>query len=117
MARWMFSRGMFSARALCTASLRRKLASGSPPPSLAATVISRVSLVKSWPRLASAAPFLRLIVAHLLCPDIFAPSTINLKDEYREHESTGKVYQMQRPLTTIVSRLVPPIIGDQAPRR
>src|SRR5438477_12529431 len=73
MARWMFSRGMFSARALCTASLRRKLASASPPPSLAATVISRVSLVKSWPRFASAAPFLRLIVAHLLCPDMVSP--------------------------------------------
>src|SRR5687767_2206202 len=27
------------------------------------------SLVKSWPRLASAAPFLCLIVDHLLCPD------------------------------------------------
>src|SRR6476660_906405 len=71
MARWMFSRGMFSERAFCTASRRRKFDSGSPPPSRAETVISRVSLVKSWPRRASAAPFFRLIVAHLLCPDMW----------------------------------------------
>src|SRR5579871_886557 len=32
-------------------------------------MIARVSLEKSWPRLASAAPFLCLIDDHLLCPD------------------------------------------------
>src|SRR5207248_1042767 len=37
--------------------------------SYAATMIARVSFVKSSPRLASAAPFLCLIVDHLLCPD------------------------------------------------
>src|SRR5438552_12942195 len=74
---------MFSARAFCTASLSRKLDSGSPPPSLAATVISRVILVNIWPRLASVAPFFLLIVAHLLCPDILAPrvSCSNVKGE------------------------------------
>ena len=42
---------------------------GSPPPSFAATMIARVSFEKSFPRFASAAPFLCLIDDHLLCPD------------------------------------------------
>src|ERR1051325_7974290 len=46
-----------------------RLLSGSPPPSLAATMIARDSFEKSWPRFASAAPFLCLIDDHLLCPD------------------------------------------------
>src|SRR5689334_10802128 len=45
------------------------LLAGSPPPSFAATMIARVSFEKSFPRFASAAPFLCLIVDHLLCPD------------------------------------------------
>src|SRR5262249_46690922 len=45
------------------------LLAGSPPPSFAATMIARVSFEKSFPRLASAAPFLCLIDDHLLCPD------------------------------------------------
>src|SRR5690606_22166562 len=49
---------------------RRGLPDGSPPPSFAATMISRAILVKILPRWASSAPFLRLIVDHLLCPDI-----------------------------------------------
>src|SRR3982751_2250103 len=42
---------------------------GSPPPSFAATMTARVSFEKSFPRFASAAPFLCLIDDHLLCPD------------------------------------------------
>src|SRR4029079_5766740 len=45
------------------------LLAGSPPPSFAATMIARVSFEKSFPRFASAAPFLCLIDDHLLCPD------------------------------------------------
>ena len=33
-------------------------------------MIARESFVKSWPRFASAAPFLCLIDDHLLCPDM-----------------------------------------------
>src|SRR5437763_15401202 len=51
--------------AFCSA----RLFAGSPPPSLAATMIARESLEKSLPRFASAAPFLCLIDDHLLCPD------------------------------------------------
>jgi hypothetical protein len=41
------------------------LASGSPPPWRAATLISRATFVNNAPRLASFAPFWRLIVDHL----------------------------------------------------
>src|SRR5215216_789799 len=70
MARSMLSFGIFSARALSTARRRRKLESGSLPPSRAAITSSRAKRVKTAPRLASATPFLRLIVDHLECPDM-----------------------------------------------
>src|SRR6478752_678968 len=66
----MLSFGIDAARALSIAFWSARFAAGSGPPSLAATISARVSLVKSWPRLASAAPFLCLIDDHLLCPDI-----------------------------------------------
>src|SRR6185295_13948603 len=68
-ARSMLSFGIELSRAFWMAVARVALDSGSGPPSLAATMMARESLEKSWPRLASAAPFLRLMVAHLLCPD------------------------------------------------
>ena len=50
---------------------RRGFPSGSPPPSLAAMVISLIRRVKIFPRLASRAPFLCLIVAHFEWPDMY----------------------------------------------
>src|SRR5690242_8335385 len=70
MARLMFSAGMFSALAASTAVRRRGLPSGSPPPCLAAMVISLMRRVNILPRLASSAPFLCLIVAHFEWPDM-----------------------------------------------
>src|SRR5271156_4197024 len=70
MARLMFSAGMFSALAAAMAPRRRGLPSGSPPPCLAAMVISLIRRVKILPRLASRAPFLCLIVAHFEWPDM-----------------------------------------------
>src|SRR6202046_5134503 len=61
---------MFSALAARIAERRRGLPSGSPPPVLAATVISLIRRVNILPRLASSAPFLCLIVAHLEWPDM-----------------------------------------------
>src|SRR6202167_5792687 len=69
-ARLMFSCGMFSALAARIAVRSRGCPSGSPPPPLAAIVISLMRRVKIFPRLASSAPFLCLIVAHLEWPDI-----------------------------------------------
>src|SRR6202789_349727 len=70
MARLMLSAGMFSALAATMAPRRRGLPSGSPPPDLAAMVISLMRRVKILPRLASRAPFLCLIVAHFEWPDM-----------------------------------------------
>src|SRR5207245_11401894 len=69
-ARSIFSLGMFSFLAAAIAVRSLGLESGSPPPTRAAMVISRITLVKMRPRLASVAAFLCLIVAHLECPDI-----------------------------------------------
>src|SRR6476659_3395186 len=65
----MLSFGIEYERAFSIAFCRARLASGSAPPSRAATMIARDSFEKSLPRLASAAPFLCLIEDHLLCPD------------------------------------------------
>jgi hypothetical protein len=70
MARSMFSFGMFTARAESTARRSRGFPSGSPPPALAATVISRMILVHAEARRASVTAFLRLICFHLLWPAI-----------------------------------------------
>src|SRR3954465_8050628 len=68
-ARSMLSFGIELSRAFWVAVARVALASGSGPPSRAATMIARESLEKSLPRFASAAPFLCLMLDHLLCPD------------------------------------------------
>src|SRR5271167_929788 len=67
MARLILSAGMFSALAAVIAPRSRGFFSGSPP-FLAAMVISLISRVKILPRLASSAPFLCLMVAHLEWP-------------------------------------------------
>src|SRR4051794_28148031 len=64
----MLSLGIDASRAFAIASASAGLPSGSPPPSFAATVIARVSLVKSLPRRASTIAFLCLIPAHFECP-------------------------------------------------
>src|SRR5438132_6200049 len=64
----MLSSGMFSALAASMAVRSRALPPGSPPPCLAAMVISRISLVKSAPRRWSVTAFFRLICFHLLWP-------------------------------------------------
>src|SRR5207247_7404118 len=75
----MLSFGMEYERAFSIAFCRARLPAASPPPSFAATMIARESFEKSWPRFASAAPFLCLIDDHLLCPD-----NLLLPDEIQE---------------------------------
>ena len=65
MARSMLSLGIDASLAFWTASASDGLPSTSPPPSFAATVMARASLVKSLPRRASTIAFLCLIPAHL----------------------------------------------------
>src|SRR5262245_22940973 len=74
----MLSLGIELSRAFWMAVASVAFDSGSGPPSFAATMIARESFEKSWPRLASAAPFLRLMVAHLLCPDNASPFSVAL---------------------------------------
>src|SRR6185295_13956756 len=69
-ARSMLSFGMELLRAFWIAVASVAFPSGSGPPSRAATMIARESLEKSLPRFASAAPFLCLMLDHLLCPDM-----------------------------------------------
>jgi hypothetical protein len=60
----MLSFGIEASRAFWIASASPELPSGSPPPSRAATVIARASLVKCWPRRWSTIAFLCLIECH-----------------------------------------------------
>src|SRR5579864_8335567 len=76
----MLSAGMFSAFAARMAVRRRGLESGSPPPFFAAMPISLMRRVKILPRLASSAPFLCLIVAHLEWPDMVRPRVQKILD-------------------------------------
>src|SRR6476619_1909211 len=78
MARSMLSFGIEASLAFWTASESAGLPSTSPPPSFAATVIARASLVKSLPRRASTIAFLCLIPAHFECPAM--PSSLEPLD-------------------------------------
>src|SRR5262249_9387079 len=64
---------MLTALASSIAALSRMLPLGSPPPTRAAVVISRISLEKSLPRCWSFLAFFRLSCAHFECPDIPSP--------------------------------------------
>src|SRR6476646_767777 len=75
----MLSFGIEYERAFSIAFASAMFVPGSAPPSFAATMIERESFQKSFPRLASAAPFLCLIVDHLRCPD-----TLLLMDELQK---------------------------------
>src|SRR5438552_16626818 len=66
----MLSAGMFCAFASAMTLRSRGFMSGSPPPPRAATVSSLMIREKIFPRLASRAPFLCLIEAHLEWPDM-----------------------------------------------
>src|SRR5580700_8239370 len=78
MARLMLSAGMFSDFAARIAVRSRGFISGSPP-DFAAIAISLMRRVKIFPRLASSAPFLCLIVAHFEWPDIAIPRSMELE--------------------------------------
>ena len=63
-ARWIVSTGSELSRAFCTMLRSVAFDAGSPPPVRAAISIWRMSTAKSFPRAASAAPFLCLIECH-----------------------------------------------------
>src|SRR5947208_3203484 len=79
MARSIVSHGTELLRAFSTAADSVMLPSMLGPPSRAATSTARSSLANIWLRLASWAPFLRLIVFHLECPDIPSPRIVRAR--------------------------------------
>src|SRR5215210_3617213 len=98
----MLSLGIDASLAFCTASASAGLPSGSPPPSLAATVIARASLVNSLPRRASTIAFLCLIPAHLECPAMGWESRRMVPDD---RAARARAYESARPE---IAALVPP---------
>src|SRR5512146_617249 len=91
-ARSIVSFGIEYDRAFSIAFCSARFAAGSPPPSFAATMIARVSFEKSLPRFASAAPFLCLIVDHLLCPDMHPRSRRRQRRRLRSLGAHRRVY-------------------------
>src|SRR5690625_5265160 len=69
-ARSMLSLGRLTPLALSIARASLGLPPGSPPPSRAAMVISRICRVKTFARLASSLAFLWRMFAHFECPAI-----------------------------------------------
>src|SRR3954464_14008655 len=69
----MVSSGTDASRAFWYMVRNDGFMSGSGPPSRAATSTWRISLANTFARLASVAPFLCLIVAHLEWPDMRSP--------------------------------------------
>src|SRR5699024_1380205 len=76
MMRWMLSLGTLLALALEIRAASLLLEAGSLPPSRTATLISRPILVKILARAPSVFSFLRLMLFHLLCPDMEFPPMI-----------------------------------------
>src|SRR5436190_15165208 len=77
MARSMVSVGMLWPRAVSMAVRSRGLPLGSPPPSRAEMVISRITLVQTLDFFESEASFLCLILDHRLWPDMPAVLTLS----------------------------------------
>src|SRR3972149_5979889 len=94
MARLRVSAGMLTDLASSMAALRRMFPLGSPPPTRAAVVISRISfenrLSRCWPVFA----FLRLIWAHFEWPDIRSPT---FRQEGESQQSPGRDASGLRP--------------------
>src|SRR6056297_720307 len=103
----MLSLGMFSIFALVTAVRNEGFASGSPPPFLAATVISLMIFVKIFPRLASCAPFLCFIEDHLLWPDIASPYFWNFLKKVPYCMGSVKIPRSRRRKGAIGDRVPP----------
>src|SRR5437773_11120220 len=105
---------MFASLAISIAALRRMFALGSPPPFLAATVISRRIFEKSLPRWTSALPFLRLICDHRECPDIALPSFVRECRLESFHALDPQLAPGRRP--TPASSLARRLRGDRRAR-
>src|SRR5689334_17286554 len=77
---------MLCDRASWIALRKRGFPAGSPPPVLAARLISFDSLLKILPRFASIAPLKRLTFDHLLCPAISGVQLSRVR--FQKHAAT-----------------------------
>src|SRR3984893_19245362 len=103
MARLMLSAGLLPALAATIAPRKRGLVSGSPP-FLAAIEISLIRRVKILPRLASSAPFLCLMVAHLEWPDIAIPRVEKLRLNGADTKNYGSAREGNHRISLDVKR-------------
>src|SRR6478672_9334470 len=99
----MLSLGIDASLALRTAFSSAALASGSPPPSRAATVIARVSLENCAPRRESTTAFLCLMLDHFECPDIHVSLRIGRLRPRPETRHRLPRHRMQRQMAATVS--------------
>src|SRR3954467_2452314 len=117
MARLMLSAGMLTDFASAMIVRRRGLVSASPPPFLAATVNSLMMRVKILPRLASAAPFLCLIVCHLEWPDMRNPRKLSKSLEKTQEMTCDPTTRLRVPPNPLpLAREEDPDVGAQVPR-
>src|SRR5689334_13586318 len=115
----MLSVGMLFCRAVVTAVRRRGFALMSPPPSRAATVISLMNFVKSFPRRASFSAFLCLIELHLEWPDMGKQFQVPQREGRVNSKSQGGRGLARREATSIMRRAhgAAVVAGDRARRR
>src|SRR5215510_11929597 len=92
---------------------------GSPPPFLAATMMARDSLLHSLPRLASTAPFLCLMVAQWLWPDMTASLPSGAASFYgnREQGEGGSHCSISDPCQVWCSQCVRLLLLPSPPPR
>src|SRR3954462_1890930 len=107
MARSILSFGMLWLRAVWMALRRRGLPVGSPPPILAAMLISFDNLLKMLPRLTSSAPLKRLTFDHLLCPAMEPGKYVKISTRRTDlvHECIGTGTPRKRRLSRRQSNL------------
>src|SRR5262245_63651319 len=104
----MLSAGMLFCLASAMMVLRRGFMSGSPPPARAATVNSLIRRVKIFPRLASAAPFLCLMVCHLEWPDMS-----KLLKNQRDRTEILHLFRQHDPHVSLVVPSPPAVVAEQ----
>src|SRR5947199_3669226 len=105
----MLSLGIPASRAWSIAVRRRGLPSGSPPPSLATTAISRASLLNSLPRTRSTFCFFSRILCHFEWPDMPPPRY--------PHSTTGRHCEGRSPVPISLSREIATPFGARDDRK
>src|SRR3569833_2198551 len=102
MARSMVSRGILAWRAAIMAARSRGLALGSAWPVLAATVNSRMILVKTLARFASSAPFRFMMFLNCECP-AFGRPRYPIEDVSHKNPTISRAKRLSRQIFGLAS--------------